>query len=102
MSSMEDSKVITHATFSALLHPTKTGSVLAQLEDPSTQLYSSTLRTHITVMELVFSALQMDLTPYLEPSHRHNLFRQLLVKSILSHSSKLALSAASAAKSLLS
>ena len=96
---MEDSKTITHATFSAVLHLTPTGLVLTQLEDPSTQVFSSSPCTHIPgpVTELVFSALWIDLTSRMEPSYQHNLFRQLLVKTtILSHSSKLALDRSSA------
>jgi hypothetical protein len=80
---MEDSKVMTHATISALLQITPTGSVLAQWMDSSTQPSSSMLRTRIAVTELVFSALQMHPTPYLEPSLLQNLLRQLLVKTIL-------------------
>ena len=99
---MEDSKVMTHATFSASLQVTSTGSVLAQMEDPSMELFSTMLRTHIPVTEQVCSVLRMDLTPCLEPSHQQSLFRQLLVKSIQSHSSMLALSAALNAKLLLS
>ena len=90
---MEDSKTITHATFSAVLHLAPTGLVLTQLEDSSTQVFSLPC-THIPgpVTELVFSGLWIDLTSCMEPSYQHNLFRQLLVKTtILSHSSKLAL-----------
>ena len=99
---MEDSKAMTHATTSAILQITPTGSVLAQGMDPSTHLSSSLLGTPIPVTELAFSALRMDSTPYLEPSHLQNLSRQSLVKTILSRSSKLALSAAPPTKPLLS
>ena len=103
MSSMADSKAITHASaIFPLLQVTPTGSVLAHLEDTSTRLSSIMLRTHIPVTELVFSALRLDLTPCLEPSHRQNPLKQLPVKPILSHSFKLALSAAPKAKLLLS
>ena len=103
MSSMEDLKVIvTNAPFSAILQVTPTGSVQAQLMESSTRLFSLTSHTHIPVVELVSSVLRMHPIRFPGHSPQHNLFKPLLVKSILSRSSNLAVLADPKAKLLLS
>ena len=71
---MEDLKTITHAIFSASIHLTPSGSLLKSVGE---SFESEFRRNH-----LVWN-------PY-TPGW-HNLFRELLVKTILSHSSKLVL-----------
>ena len=72
---MEDLKTITHAIFSASIHLTPSGSLLKSVGE---SFESEFRRNH-----LVWN-------PY-TPGGWHNLFRELLVKTILSHSSKLVL-----------